>query len=166
MARFAPPPGLAAGFLIAQVGGYASSQFAEALKPHGFATHDAGILRLIGNEPGISQQEIAKRLRMHASRLVGLLDDLEERGLIERRPSEKDRRLYALHLTGKGVQAMAVIARVGREHHQELLACLSEEERITLSTLLKRLAESHGLVAGVHPGYSKLGNEGGSREST
>ncbi|WP_260703132.1 MarR family winged helix-turn-helix transcriptional regulator [Edaphobacter flagellatus] len=159
MARFAPPPSLAAGFLIAQVGGYAASQFAEALKPHGFAPHDAGILRLIGNEPAISQQEIAKRLRMHASRLVGLIDDLEERGMIERRPSEKDRRLYALHLTGKGEQALTIVSKVGREHSQKLLAVLSEEERVNLSGLLTRVAESHGLVSGVHPGYSKLGGK-------
>jgi DNA-binding MarR family transcriptional regulator len=55
--------------------------------------------------PGISQQELAKRLGMHASRLMGVLNDLEERRLVERRPSATDRRLYALHLT-KGGEAV------------------------------------------------------------
>src|SRR5215467_11545678 len=70
-----------AGFLIAQIGAHAAARFGEALKPHGFTPHDAGILRIVAMTPGISQQELAKRLGMHASRLVGVLDDLEERRL-------------------------------------------------------------------------------------
>lgn len=159
MSRPGAPPPISAGFLIAQVGGHAAARFAEALKPHGFAPHDAGILRLLGMSPGISQQEMAKRLRMHASRLVGVLDELEERGLIERRPSEKDRRFYELHLTEKGGQALATIGRVAREHQGELLASLNDAERASLAEMLSRIAEQQGLNPGVHPGYKKLGSE-------
>lgn len=151
--------GDSAGFLIAQVGAHAASRFAEALKPHGFTPHDAGILRLLAITPGISQQELAKRLGMHASRLVGVLDDLEERGLMERRPSATDRRLYALHLTKSGEAALGVIGRVAREHHRALLGSLSEEEQATLTALLARVAAEQGLTPGVHPGYSRGGDE-------
>ena len=148
------PRGESAGFLIAQVGAHAAMRFGEALKPHGFTPHDAGILRLVVLSPGISQQELAKRLRMHASRLVGVLDDLEERKLVERRPSAADRRLYALHLTKGGESALGMIGQVAREHHRALLASLSEEERASLTGLLARIAEQQGLTPGVHPGYS------------
>jgi DNA-binding MarR family transcriptional regulator len=151
------PRGESAGFLIAQVGAHAASRFGEALKPYGFTPHDAGILRLVGSSPGISQQELAKRLRMHASRLVGVLDDLEERKLVERRPSAADRRLYALHLTKDGEAALGVIGQAAREHHRALLASLSEEERASLAGLLARIAEQQGLTPGVHPGYSRGG---------
>src|SRR5215469_3140813 len=100
------PEKMSAGFLIAQVGAHAAAQFAEALKPHGFTPHDAGILRLLATTPGISQQDLASRLRMHASQLVGVLDDLGERGLVQRQPSTRDRRVYELHLTVKGEQAL------------------------------------------------------------
>jgi DNA-binding MarR family transcriptional regulator len=160
MNRQGGPPNISAAFLIAQVGGQASARFAEALKPHGFAPHDAGILRLLGISPGISQQEIAKRLRMHASRLVGVLDELAERGLIERRPSAKDRRFYELHLTEKGGQALATIGMVARQHQNELLTSLNNEERASLAEMLSRIAEQQGLNPGVHPGYKKLGSEG------
>ena len=155
--------GESAGFLIAQVGAHAASRFGEALKPHGFTPHDAGILRLVGLTPGISQQELAKRLRMHASRLVGVLDDLEDRGLVERRASATDRRLYALHLTSVGESALGTIGQVGREHHRALLASLSEEERTSLAAMLARIAEQQGLVPGVHPGYSKGGAENNTK---
>ncbi|MBS1800006.1 MAG: MarR family transcriptional regulator [Acidobacteria bacterium] len=159
MDRPSLPPALPAGFLIAQVGGHAAAGFAEALKPQGFAPHDAGILRLLAMSPGISQQEIARRLGMHASRLVGVLDELGRRGLIERRPSAKDRRFYELHLTGQGGQALAAIGRVAREHQERLLASLNAEERALLTEMLARIARQQGLSPGVHPGYKKLGNE-------
>lgn len=102
---------------------------------------------------------------MHASRLVGVLDDLGKRGLIERRPSEVDRRLYALHLTKGGEETLQVIGRVAREHHRALLESLSEEERESLATLLARVAEQQGLTPGVHPGYSKTTGQGFAKGS-
>jgi DNA-binding MarR family transcriptional regulator len=149
------PENMSAGFLIAQIGAHAATQFAKALKPHGFTPHDAGILRLLALSPGISQQDLAKRLRMHASRLVGVLDELGERNLIERRPSPRDRRFYELHLTGEGEKALATIGKAAREHHRKLLECLSDEERAKLAAMLSRIAEHQGLNPGVHPGYSK-----------
>jgi DNA-binding MarR family transcriptional regulator len=146
---------MSAGFLVAQVGAHAAAQFAKLLKPHGFTPHDAGILRLLSRSPGISQQDLAKRLRMHASRLVGVLDELGERGLVERRPSTKDRRFYELHLTGKGEEALMTIGKRAREHHRKLLESLSDDEQAKLASMLSRIAEHQGLNPGVHPGYSK-----------
>ena len=142
-------------FLIAQVGAHAAFRFAESLKPHGFTPHDAGILRLLSSSAGISQRELAKRLRMHASRLVGLLDNLEQRRLIERRPSEADRRLYALHLTQEGEAGLRKILEVAREHQRTLLSSLSEDEQAALTEILARIARHQGLTPGVHPGYSR-----------
>ena len=79
-----------AGFLLAQVGAHAAQRFSERLKPLGFAPYHAGVLRMLANSPGISQQDLAKALRMHASNLVGIVDELEERGLLERKPSQAD----------------------------------------------------------------------------
>jgi DNA-binding MarR family transcriptional regulator len=97
--------------------------------------------------------------------LVALVDDLEARGLVERREHETDRRAYALHLTNKGKAAMEIISRIAREHRQDLLAALSEEEQGALSALLQRVAEQQGLLKGVHPGYAHIGRpEKGSKE--
>ena len=116
-------------FLLAQVGAIAARQFANALEPLKFAPSDAGILRLLGRSPGMSQQELAKKLDMHASRLVGVIDALEQRGLVAREPNPEDRRLYALHLTGAGTEALAAIGVVARKHNEAICAGLNEMER-------------------------------------
>jgi DNA-binding MarR family transcriptional regulator len=99
------------------------------------------------------------------SRLVILVDELQERGLVERRDHPEDRRVYALYLTPKGEQAMADIGRIARAHDEALCAALTQEERAQLVDLLARIAEEQGLTPGVHPGFRQLqphGREGGA----
>jgi DNA-binding MarR family transcriptional regulator len=143
-------------FLLAQLGSHAAARFAERLKPLGFVPAHAGILRLLVQKPGISQQDLATALNMHASRLVGVIDELEESGMVERRPSPRDRRLYELHLTEKGEKGLADIGRVAREHNQDLLGGLSADQQKQLAELLQRVARHQGLSSGVHPGYRQL----------
>lgn len=150
------PKGPGAAFLLAQVGAHAASRFAGRLSEAGLIPAHAGIFRILSATPAISQQTLAAALGTVPSRLVALLDDLEARGLVERKAHESDRRTYALHLTDKGKATMETISRVAREHRQDLLAALSDEERATLSVLLQRIAEQQGLLRGVHPGYAQM----------
>ena len=144
-------------FLLAQLGAHAASQFAERLRVLDLTPPDAGILRLLRIAAGLSQQELAAKLKIHPSRLVAILDNLEKRGLVERRANPDDRRLYSLHLARAGGEALEKIGKVAREHQDALLSSLSKEERDTLATLLLRIADQQGLVRGVHPGYQRLG---------
>jgi DNA-binding MarR family transcriptional regulator len=144
-------------FLLAQLGAHAASQFAEKLAVLKLTPPDAGILRLLRISAGLSQQELAARLRIHPSRLVAILDNLEKRGFVERKVNPEDRRLSALHLTKDGGQALEKIGKVARDHQESLLHALTREERDQLATLLLRVADQQGLVRGVHPGYQRLG---------
>jgi DNA-binding MarR family transcriptional regulator len=144
-------------FLLAQFGAHAASQFAERLKIIDLAPSDAGILRLLRFAAGLSQQELAVKLGIHPSRMVAILDNLEKRGFVERRPNPDDRRLYSLHLTASGEETLGKIGKVAREHQEALLAALNAEERRTLGALLLRLADQQGLTRGVHPGYRSMG---------
>jgi len=143
-------------FLLAQLGAYAAERFGERAAALDFTRPQAGLLRLISREPGLSQQAVARRLGTPPSRLVALVDDLEQRGLVERRRNPGDRRNYALHPTAAGEQAMAALGRVSLEHEQAITAPLTQAERAQLSALLAKLAAAHGLVPGVHPGYRDL----------
>jgi DNA-binding MarR family transcriptional regulator len=147
-----------AAFLLAQIGSYAASRFAERLLAVGLAPPHAGILRILGAGPGITQQALANRLQMVPSRLVALLDTLESRGLVERRRNQDDRRSHALHLTADGRRMLATIGQIAREHQASLLAALSDDERRRLHDLLQRVADQQGLTPNVHPGYSSLGS--------
>jgi DNA-binding MarR family transcriptional regulator len=146
-----------ASFLVAQVGAHAATKFAERLAPLGLAPPDAGILRVLNASPGLSQQVLGGILGILPSRLVLLVDDLENRGLLERRDTPDDRRSYALHLTAKGKATLDAIGRVAREHDAALCAALNEKEREQLASLLGRIAEEQGLTPGVHPGFKRLG---------
>jgi DNA-binding MarR family transcriptional regulator len=160
--RGGPPGGSPAAFLLAQVGAHAASKFAGRLAALQLAPPHAGIMRILGAQPAITQQALASALSMQPSRLVALVDELETRGLIERRENPEDRRSYALHLTEKGRAMLEVIGRVGREHQQALLAALNEDEQRQLGVLLRRIADQQGLAPGVHPGYARLGAPGKS----
>jgi DNA-binding MarR family transcriptional regulator len=144
-------------FLLAQLGAHAASQFAERLGVLDLAPADAGILRLLRVAAGLSQQELATRLKIHPSRLVAILDKLEKRGFLERKANPEDRRLYSLHLTRGGEEGLDSIRKVAREHQEALLGTLTSEERETLGVLLTRIADQQGLTRGVHPGYQRLG---------
>jgi DNA-binding MarR family transcriptional regulator len=144
-------------FLLAQVGAHAAAKFAERLSGLNLVPAQAGTLRLINTNSGISQQALASLLGLPASRLVVLLDELEQRGVLERRDSPDDRRVYALHLTRKGTEMLEAVGRIAREHDDAVCAALTAEERETLGKLLRRIAEEQGLTPGVHPGFARLG---------
>ena len=146
-------------FLLAQVGAHAAKQFAARLAPLGLTPPHAGILRRLANSSGISQRELASELGMHASRLVGVVDEMESLGLVVRKGNTGDRRTYSLQITGKGKETLEEIGKIGRQHNDALCAALSAEERKTLVDLLQRIADQQGLTRGVHPGFSRLGEK-------
>ena len=146
-----------AAFLLSQVGAHAASKFAQRLAKLELIPAHAGVFRILAATPAITQQALATALGTLPSRLVAIVDELETKGLLERRPHESDRRSYALHLTEKGNSTLQAIGRIAREHQQSLLAVLSEEEQNRLSVLLQRVAEHQGLIAGVHPGFGNIG---------
>ena len=143
------------GFLLSQIGSHAASRFGERLAPLQLTPADAGILRMLSSSPGISQQELAGRLRVHPTRLVALIDGLEQRSLVERRPNPDDRRQYSLFLTPQGEDLLHKVGRAARDHQEDLLRSLTKQEREHLIVLLHKIADDQGLAPGVHPGYSR-----------
>jgi DNA-binding MarR family transcriptional regulator len=149
------PVGVA--FLLTQLGAYAAERFAARMATVGLTPPEAGLLRAIALTPGQSQQALARYLRTQPSRVVAWVDDLEGRGLVERRRNSEDRRLNALHLTADGQAALQRIRQVAAAHEDELCAPLDEPARQQLKEGLQRLRAHHGLAEGVHPGFRQLG---------
>src|ERR1700731_3569908 len=81
-----------AAFLLAQLGAHAADRFGERIKKLRLAPRHAGILRIIVRTPLCNQRTLAKKLRVLPSRMVILIDELAEKGLVERKRSVKDRR--------------------------------------------------------------------------
>lgn len=145
------PPGVA--FLLSQLGAHASQQFARRIGEIGLTPQQAGLLRAIAAAPGRSQQAIAAELGTPATRLVAMIDDLEKRGVLERRRNPDDRRLHAIHLTPDGAKLLDRLRRTARAHSADLTESLDETETQQLQALLLRIADQQGLTPGVHPGY-------------
>lgn len=143
-------------FLLSQVGSRSAQEFARLLQPLNLAPADAGILRLLRHSPGISQQQLAKILGMHASRLVAVIDALEARKLVARTQNPEDRRLYSLHLTARGIEILAEIGNIARTHNELMCSGLKTAEVDQLAALLQKIAAAHGLTPKVHPGYKDL----------
>src|SRR5262245_16169515 len=87
-ARSASAPG--AAFLLAQIGAHAAQRYAERIQPLGLSPPESGMLRILASDQGMTQQALASTLGILPSRLVALVDGLEQRGLIERRDRPDD----------------------------------------------------------------------------
>src|SRR5882762_9997731 len=107
-------PHESAVFLLSKVGHAASKSFADCLEPLGLEPRHFALLNYIASSPGLSQQVLSGALEIPASRLVGVVDDLEERGYVERRRHPADRRARALHLTEDGNSLLKSARRVVR----------------------------------------------------
>jgi DNA-binding MarR family transcriptional regulator len=142
-----------AAFLLTQLGTHTAGRFAERVAVHGLTPPQCGVLGLLRGRPGLSQQELADVLGMLPSRVVALVDELEDAGYVQRVRDDGDRRRNALQLTATGQKALQTVGRVARAHEQEIVAALSAAEHATLVELLGRIAAQQGLTPGVHPGY-------------
>lgn len=149
-----PRPGGVA-FLLAQIGFHATSRFAERVGQLGVTPPDIGLLRMIATRPGRSQQSLAADLGVVPSRVVTLVDKIEEKGLVERRRNPADRRNYALYLSEAGQAVMDRMREVGSAHEEEICAALDREQREQLTALLTLIADQQGLSPGVHPGFAQ-----------
>jgi DNA-binding MarR family transcriptional regulator len=141
-------------FVLSQVGIHASARFAARLAEVDLLPPLFRVLNLVDAAEGRSQQEIARAVQAPPSRMVAFVDELEQRGLVERRADPRDRRVRALYLTAAGREALARGREVAHRHEAELAAGLSGDERERLVGLLRKVVKGQGIGEGVHPGLS------------
>lgn len=100
-------------------------------------------LIVVANNPGVSQTNVAKALGKDRSAMVKLVDNLESKQLIIRRPSPRERRTYALHLTDQGQALLDEASNIARQYDEDFFAVLTESERHELVHILKKLRRHH-----------------------
>jgi DNA-binding MarR family transcriptional regulator len=145
-----------AAFLLAQLGAHAADLFAERIAPLGITPPHAGILRLLTRTPSCNQKALAKRLGVLPSRMVVLIDEMSEKGLVRRERSTKDRRHSELVLTKRGRRVLEKLSHLAARHEADLLAGLTAKENETLAALGRKIVRHQGLTPDVHLGYRKL----------
>lgn len=130
-------------FLAKRVGIIAKEKTVAAFEDAGAMPFTYPVLALLGQGACTTQAAIADALRYDRSYLVGLLDELERDGLIERRRDTHDRRRHVVTLTAAGERELLRLRKIVHDVDSELLAPLSSSERKTLQGLLAKLAAAH-----------------------
>ena len=105
----------------------------------GLSPGRVGMLLLIEANPGVTQSRLAQAVSRDRSTMVGVLDQLETKGLIERRRGA-DRRTNGVWLTRIGRAALARAKRAIAIHERRVAARLSSAERTQLLELLERIS--------------------------
>jgi DNA-binding MarR family transcriptional regulator len=139
-ARNAPDLGVLPGLIgyqlrLAQRAIFAD--FADTVGESGISPGLFGILVVIGENPGLTQQALADAAHLDRSTVVTVIDKLEDRGLVERRAA--DRRSNGLFLADKGAVLLRGLKHKVAQHERRVVQNLSARERAQLVALLQRI---------------------------
>ena len=139
-ARRAPDLGVLPGLIgyqlrLAQRAIFAD--FADTVDEIGISPGLFGILVVIGENPGLTQQALANAAHLDRSTVVTVIDKLEDRGLVERHAA--DRRSNGLFLADKGAALLRGLKRKVVQHERRVVQNLSARERAQLVALLQRI---------------------------
>jgi len=145
--------GRGVAFLASQVGALSSKLWNRAVEGIGVDSRTAMLLWNVSLAGGRSQRELAATLGLPPSRIVGMVDAMEERGWIERRVRAGDRRTKELHLTAAGRKAVDRVMAAGAAHEDRFSAGLAPAERAALVDLLEKLSAARGLGPATHPDF-------------
>jgi DNA-binding MarR family transcriptional regulator len=113
------------------------ADFADTVGESGISPGLFGILVVIGENPGLTQQALANAAHLDRSSVVTVLDKLEDRGLVERRAA--DRRSNGLFLADQGTALLRKLKRKVASHERRVVQNLSATEREQLVALLQRI---------------------------
>lgn len=128
------------GYLMARLGEASRRRFHKALEPEGLHPRHFGVMTMLAAHPGMSQHQLHEKTAIDPSSMVAVIDELEARGLAERRPDPADRRARQVFLTEQGEQTLERIRGLAAGLQREFFGALTAEERKTLHALLRKLA--------------------------
>ena len=139
--RGQPPAEMAGhlGFLLKHVQLRFFDLVTVALAPTGIGGREAAVLRAIDNPQPLAQGEIARRMGIDRTTMVALIDDLQERGLVQRRQDPEDRRRNVVELTDLGQDVTRQAARAGEQAERAFLSPLSAGEAQQFKKALRAL---------------------------
>jgi DNA-binding MarR family transcriptional regulator len=139
--------------------------FFASFAPFDIRPAQFSVLTIIERNPGLTQTRVAEALGIKRTNFVGMLDELEKRGLAERRQA-RDKRSYALYLTADGVALMRKLRPVLKAHESRMITRVGEEGRDRLVALLTEIVDGRARnVRAVRDGKASRALRPGSAET-
>ena len=112
----------------------------QHLGPSGISARELAVLLFLDGREPESQQQAAARMGIDRTTMVGLLDALESKALVARRPDAADRRRNVVVLTDAGRSTLRAATRASDAAERELLSALDDDEAAHLRALLTRVS--------------------------
>ena len=126
--------------LLARVGTAIKSQALDDFEQAGSSMYHYSVLALLAEGDCSAQATIAQLLGLDSSQLVGVLDSLEEQGLVERRRDPKDRRRHGVSLTADGKRQLVKLRGIATRLEESVLEPLDANARKSLRESLEQIA--------------------------
>jgi DNA-binding MarR family transcriptional regulator len=136
--------------MLSSLGYAVSRRFHDVLEPVGLEPGEFALLRAVAANDGESQNALAERLHISPSWMVAIVDELERRELLARKPHARDRRIRNLHLTAAGKRLLKQAQRRAEKFDCEVARPFDESERQQLLELLDRVAAGLDVEPGAH----------------
>lgn len=127
------------GFLLAKAYQRACAIFKESFDRYDLTPQQFGLLGFLWQEDGLSQSELSARAQIDRTTMGGLVDRLEQSGLLERRPHPEDRRAYQIFLTDKGKGMEAELSPLAEQVQARFTAGIDNDELVTFTRILAKL---------------------------
>lgn len=135
------------GFAFGLVGEISQQLYARALEPLGVSEHQFYVLTALAHLGPQVQAHLSEPLKIDKATMVGLVNDLEHKGLVQRQPHPSDRRAVLVNLTDAGQALLSRGYEISNHFAQRFFKGITQEEQELLHTILKRLAANANVLA-------------------
>lgn len=137
------------GFLLHDVARLLRKRFEQRARHIGLTRSQWQTLAYLSRSEGIHQRALAEMLEIEPITLMRVLDRLVERGFVERRKHETDRRIWTLYITDPARNLLSEMRDVGEETRQDALQGVDADDRARLIQILETMKSN--LIEGCRP---------------
>jgi DNA-binding MarR family transcriptional regulator len=127
------------GYLLKHAQLRLSELTTSAMEPYGINGRQCAVLAAIDDRVPQSQQEVARRLGVDRTTMVSLIDELEEKGLVQRAPAPDDRRKNVVALTDVGHDTLRSATTATADAERLFLGGVSDSDRATFRRILRTI---------------------------
>jgi len=143
------------GFILNNVTRKFSQFTVNFFKEYNITPEQAGIIRRLGEEEGITQKDLAIRMDKDQTNVTRLLDQLERKGLVTRNRNKDDRRSFLTYLTDEGKKLNEYIIPAEQEIMNIALRGISEERKALLKEIIGEITENINLHSNLNDNNEK-----------